>query len=61
MNMKKRKGDLLRTIRWWGKGYLEEDNVDRFLDYYIAFEVLASIRGSRIIRIELRDSLKTTL
>jgi len=37
--------DLLRAIKWWRKGYLEEDGVDKFLDYYIAFEILASIMG----------------
>ena len=37
--------DLLGVIRWWRKGYLEEDKVDKFLDYYIALEMLASIKG----------------
>jgi len=37
--------DLLRAIKWWRKGSLEEDKVDKFLDYYIALEMLASIRG----------------
>jgi len=35
--------DLLRAIKWWRKGYFEEDKVDKFLDYYIVFEMLASI------------------
>jgi hypothetical protein len=37
--------DLLRAIKWWRKGYLEEDKVDAFLHYYIALEVLASVKG----------------
>jgi len=37
--------DLLRAIKWWVKGYLEEDKVDKFLDYYIVLEMLASIMG----------------
>ena len=37
--------DTLRAIKWWRKGYLEEDKVDKFLDYYIALEMLASIKG----------------
>jgi len=37
--------DILRAIKWWRKGYLENDAVDRFLDYYIAFEILASVTG----------------
>jgi hypothetical protein len=37
--------DLLRAIKWWRKGYLEEDKVDAFLHYYIALEMLASIKG----------------
>jgi len=36
---------LLRAIKWWGKGDLEEDKVDKFLDYFISFEMLASIKG----------------
>jgi hypothetical protein len=37
--------DLLRAIKWWGKGNLEEDKIDKFLDYFTSFEMLASIRG----------------
>jgi len=37
--------DLLRAIKWWRRGYFEEDGVDKFLDYYIVFEMLASIMG----------------
>jgi len=36
---------LLRAIKWWRKGFFEEDKVDKFLDCYIAFEILASILG----------------
>jgi len=36
---------LLRAIKWWRKGFFEEDKVDKFLDCYIAFEMLASILG----------------
>ena len=36
---------LLRAIKWWRKGDLEEDKVDKFLDYFISFEMLASIKG----------------
>jgi hypothetical protein len=42
---KKRREGLLRTIKWWRKGNLEEDNVDKFLDYFISFEMLASMKG----------------
>ncbi len=37
--------DFLRAIKWWRKGNLEEDGVDKFLDYFISFEMLASIKG----------------
>jgi len=37
--------DLLRVIKWWRKGNMEEDGVDAFLHYYIAFEMLASLKG----------------
>jgi len=36
---------LLRAIKWWRKGNLEEDKIDKFLDYFISFEMLASIKG----------------
>jgi 3-deoxy-D-manno-octulosonate 8-phosphate phosphatase KdsC-like HAD superfamily phosphatase len=42
---KRRRENLLRAIKWWRKGNLEEDNVDKFLDYFISFEMLASIKG----------------
>ncbi|MGC8934186.1 MAG: hypothetical protein ACP5LN_03430 [Thermoproteota archaeon] len=41
----KRSKDVLRAIKWWRKGNLEEDKVDSFLDYFISFEMLASIKG----------------
>jgi hypothetical protein len=37
--------DLLRAIKWWRKGNMEEDGVDAFLHYYVAFEMLASLKG----------------
>lgn len=37
--------DYLRAIKWWAKGDLEEDKVDKFLDYFISFEMLASLKG----------------
>ena len=36
--------DYLRAIKWWAKGDLEEDKVDKFLDYFISFEILASLK-----------------
>lgn len=37
--------EILRAVKWWRKGNLEGDKVDKFLDYFIAFEILASIKG----------------
>jgi len=37
--------DFLRIIKWWRKGVLEEDNADKFLHCYIAFENLAGMLG----------------
>jgi hypothetical protein len=34
---------LLRALKWWRKGSLDEDNVDRFLHYFITLEMLASL------------------
>lgn len=37
--------DFLRVIKWWSRGNLEEDDVDKFLNYFISFEMIASIKG----------------
>jgi len=34
---------LIRALKWWRKGSLDEDKVDRFLHYFITLEILASI------------------
>jgi uncharacterized protein YnzC (UPF0291/DUF896 family) len=52
---KKRREDLLRAIKWWRRGNLEEDNVDKFLDYFISFEMLASMKGYKSKRSKYRD------
>jgi len=49
--------DILRAIKWWSKGYLEEDKVDKFLDYYIALEMLASIKGYKVKEFSERYSI----
>jgi hypothetical protein len=36
---------LLRVVRWWALGDLDTDPVDRFLKFFIAFEMLASLMG----------------
>ena len=41
----KRAEELLRVIRWWALGDLDTDPVDRFLKFFIAFEMLASLMG----------------
>jgi len=41
----KRAEDLLRVVRWWAFGDLDTDPVDRFLKFFIAFEMLASLKG----------------
>jgi hypothetical protein len=41
----KRVEELLRVIRWWAFGDLDTDPVDRFLKFFIAFEMLASLKG----------------
>jgi len=46
-NPNKRRGvdGLLRVIRWWALGDLDTDPVDKFLKFFIAFEMLASLIG----------------
>ena len=41
----KRVEELLRAVRWWVSGSLDEDPLDRFLKFFIAFEMLASLEG----------------
>jgi len=36
---------LLRVVRWWALGDLDTDPVDKFLKFFIAFEMLASLIG----------------
>ena len=44
-SISKRAEDLLRVVRWWVSGGLDEDPLDRFLKFFIAFEMLASLKG----------------
>ena len=45
-NINKRVVDgLLRVIKWWVSGGLDEDPLDRFLKFFVAFELLASLKG----------------
>jgi len=41
----KRAEELLRIVKWWVSGGLDEDPLDRFLKFFIAFEMLASLKG----------------
>jgi hypothetical protein len=41
----KRVEELLRVVKWWVSGSLDEDPLDRFLKFFIAFEMLASLMG----------------
>ena len=41
----KRAEELLRVVKWWVSGSLDEDPLDRFLKFFIAFELLASLKG----------------
>jgi len=36
---------LLRVVRWWALGDLDTDPVDKFLKFFVAFEMLASLIG----------------
>jgi hypothetical protein len=41
----KRAEELLRIVKWWVSGGLDEDPLDRFLKFFIAFEMLVSLKG----------------
>jgi len=32
---------LLKVVKWWVSGSLDEDSLDRFLKFFVAFELLA--------------------
>jgi hypothetical protein len=34
---------LLRVVKWWVSGSLDEDPLDRFLKFFVTFELLASL------------------
>jgi len=34
------RGNILRAIRWWGRGSKETDKIDKFINFYIAFELI---------------------
>jgi len=44
-NINKKAEELLRIVRWWALGDLDTDPVDKFLKFFIAFEMLASLMG----------------
>jgi len=35
--------ELLRVVKWWVSGSLDEDPLDKFLKFFIAFELLVSL------------------
>jgi hypothetical protein len=38
---KEKRDILLRVLKWWQKGSFDDDNVDKFLHYFIALEMFA--------------------
>jgi len=38
---KEKRDILLRVLKWWRKGSFDDDNVDKFLHYFIALEMFA--------------------
>jgi hypothetical protein len=38
---------LMRALRWWRAGDVDDDPLDKFLKFYIAFELLAAALGYR--------------
>ena len=36
---------MLRVVRWWALGDLDADSVDKFLKFFVAFEMLTSLMG----------------
>jgi hypothetical protein len=40
---------LIRALKWWRRGSLDEDKVDKFMHYFIVLELLASKYSQRNI------------
>jgi hypothetical protein len=36
---------LMRVLKWWRAGDVDDDPLDKFLKFYIAFELLAAAQG----------------
>jgi hypothetical protein len=41
----KEKPEFIRVLKWWRAGDVADDPLDRFLKFYIAFELLAAAQG----------------
>lgn len=37
------RGHILRAIKWWARGCAETDELDKFIDFYIALEILSEV------------------
>jgi len=53
---------LLKALRFWNRGSTEPDNIDKFIDYYIAFEIFVNrvIGGKPIHELEQQYNIKLT-
>ena len=43
----KEKPEFIRVLKWWRAGDVDDDPLDKFLKFYIAFELLAAALGYR--------------
>jgi hypothetical protein len=41
----KEKPEFIRVLKWWRAGDVDDDPLDKFLKFYIAFELLAAAQG----------------
>ncbi len=39
----KEKPEFIRVLKWWRAGDVDDDPLDKFLKFYIAFELLAAV------------------
>lgn len=37
------RSSILRAVKWWGRGTVETDQLDKFIDFYVALEILGGV------------------
>ncbi|RLI76522.1 hypothetical protein DRP05_12735 [Archaeoglobales archaeon] len=46
---------IMRVLKWWRRGFVEEDKIDKFIDFYIAFEMIGKKVAEEVAEEEAKD------